>query len=109
MGPEAIWLAVDDEGRRGTYGFTCPSCQDQVEKAADRKTVALLISAGVDLESVNDSDLLEAPWPMFERDLIEPLGSLADAPPLSLDDLIDFHFLLEDERYVEESLLSLLQ
>ena len=49
MGPEAILLSVKDDGREGSYRFTCPSCADDVEKRADRKIVALLVSAGVDI------------------------------------------------------------
>ena len=50
MGPEAILLSVRQNGREGSYRFTCPSCEDDVEKRADRKIVALLVSAGVDIE-----------------------------------------------------------
>ena len=46
MGPEAILLSVRDDGREGSYRFTCPGCADDVEKRADRKIVALLVSAG---------------------------------------------------------------
>ncbi len=49
MGPEAILLSVRDDGREGSYRFTCPGCADDVEKRADRKIVALLVSAGVDI------------------------------------------------------------
>ena len=49
MGPEAILLSVRENGREGSYRFTCPSCADGVEKRADRKIVALLVSAGVDI------------------------------------------------------------
>ena len=41
MGPEAILLSVRDDGREGSYRFTCPGCADDVEKRADRKIVAL--------------------------------------------------------------------
>ena len=50
MGPEAILLSVRQNGREGSYRFTCPSCSDDVEKRADRKIVALLVSAGVDID-----------------------------------------------------------
>ena len=50
MGPDAISLSVRSNGREGSYRFTCPSCEDDVEKRADRKIVALLVSAGVDID-----------------------------------------------------------
>ena len=50
MGPQAILLSVRQNGREGSYRFTCPSCSDDVEKRADRKIVALLVSAGVDID-----------------------------------------------------------
>src|SRR5262245_51519790 len=50
MGPESIYLSVRGNGNEGSYRFTCPSCADDVEKRADRKIVALLVSAGVDID-----------------------------------------------------------
>ena len=50
MGPESILLSVRSNGREGSYRFTCPECEDAVEKRADRKIVALLVSAGVDID-----------------------------------------------------------
>ena len=68
MGPEAISLSVRSSGREGSYRFTCPRCDDAVEKRADRKIVALLVSAGVDLE----------PQGRRIRDGRDPLRSGAD-------------------------------
>jgi hypothetical protein len=108
MGPESILLSVQEGGREGTYRFTCPMCADDVEKRADRKIVALLVSAGVgvaggdaDVESGYDSEVLYE-----EEDEIDPRGPLPSGPPLSADDLIDFHFLLQDERYIEDFLAT---
>ena len=50
MGPESILLSVKQNGREGSYRFTCPNCADAVEKRADRKIVDLLGSAGVDID-----------------------------------------------------------
>ena len=47
MGPEAISLSVRSSGREGSYRFTCPRCDDAVEKRADRKIVALLVSGAM--------------------------------------------------------------
>src|SRR5207237_10267196 len=55
MGPEAILLSVRQNGREGSYRFTCPNCADDVEKRADRKIVALLVSAGVDIDQADET------------------------------------------------------
>lgn len=108
MGPEAILLQVTRGGREGTYRFTCPTCMDAVEKRADRKIVALLVSAGVDVagrgsgvsevEPEYESETLFEPCPM------DPLDRRPEGPSFTIDDLIDFHFLLEDDAYIAELL-----
>jgi hypothetical protein len=81
MEARVVFLTVRSETGEGTYSFVCPVCETLVEKPADRKIVVLLRSAGVELS--------EAPSP--EVLTMERVGD----PPLTLDDLIDFHFLLE--------------
>jgi hypothetical protein len=101
MGPEAIMLSVRQSGREGSYRFTCPNCADDVEKRADRKIVALLVSAGVDIEQSEQDQLL------FDDDRDEDLReSIPQGPVFSIDDVIEFHYLLEDDRYIEEFLAS---
>jgi len=105
MGPESILLSVIEGGREGTYRFTCPTCMDAVEKRADRKIVALLVSAGVDVTS-RGADLFE------DQDLDtllpvpagEPLERHTDGPAFTTDDLIEFHFLLQDDRLIGDFL-----
>ena len=105
MGPEAILLSVLQGGREGTYRFTCPTCFDAVEKRADRKIVALLVSAGVDVASRDE--LEERTASMFDQeDVPDPRGALPSGPAFTADDLIDFHYLLQDDRYIEDFLAS---
>jgi len=47
VGSDAMVLLVPDDRREGSYRFRCPSCGETVEKAADRKIMAVLVSAGV--------------------------------------------------------------
>jgi predicted RNA-binding Zn-ribbon protein involved in translation (DUF1610 family) len=105
MGPESILLQVSRGGREGTYRFTCPTCMDAVEKRADRKIVALLVSAGVDV--AGRATLTETEQ-LFEADEEEPpedpRGQLPPGPAFTIDDLIDFHFRLQDDRYVQDFL-----
>jgi len=104
MGPEAISLAVRSNGREGSYRFTCPSCEDDVEKRADRKIVALLVSAGVD---ISRSDVESGFTPELfdeEQDEVEPREP--QSPRFTVDDLIEFHYLLEDESYIRDFFAS---
>ena len=103
MGPEAILLSVRQNGREGSYRFTCPSCEDDVEKRADRKIVALLVSAGVDIDQ--DGAVLGHPE-LFDEDEEDPRGPLPSGPAFSIDDVIEFHYLLEDDAYIREFLAS---
>jgi hypothetical protein len=104
MGPEAISLSVRSSGREGSYRFTCPRCDDSVEKRADRKIVALLVSAGVDLEPRGAAELGETLFDQEPVATIEALEHAMDGPPFTIDDVIEFHFLLEDERYLNKFL-----
>jgi predicted RNA-binding Zn-ribbon protein involved in translation (DUF1610 family) len=105
MGPEAILLSVLQGGREGTYRFTCPTCLDAVEKRADRKIVALLVSAGVDVASGDEAEE-RTTGSLFDQDEPDPRGELPAGPAFTTDDLIDFHYLLQDDRYIEDFLAS---
>ncbi|HTG46724.1 MAG TPA: hypothetical protein VK646_03620 [Actinomycetota bacterium] len=102
MGPEAISLSVRSNGHEGSYRFTCPSCEDDVEKRADRKILALLVSAGVDIDR-HDGALPFAPE-LFDDEDLESLGS--GGPAFTVDDVIEFHYLLQDDAYIREFLAS---
>jgi len=67
---------------RSEYTFVCPSCGDFVVKPADVKIIGLLSGAGVK-DGLDGSKRPE--------EILNP-----DAPPLTIDDLIDFHRELED-------------
>ena len=100
MGPESILLQVMRGGREGTYRFDCPTCMEPVEKRADRKIVALLVSAGVDIERSESDQML------FDDEEVESRGVIPQGPVFTIDDVIEFHYLLEDDRYIEEFLAS---
>jgi hypothetical protein len=104
MGPEAISLSVRSSGREGSYRFTCPRCDDAVEKRADRKIVALLVSAGVDLEPRGGSDTGDTLFDQDPERTAEPLEHAPSGPAFTADDVIEFHFLLEDDAYLREFL-----
>jgi hypothetical protein len=104
MGPEAISLSVRASGREGSYRFTCPRCDDAVEKRADRKIVALLVSAGVDLEPRGSAELGDTLFDQEPTEGLEPIEHAPNGPAFTIDDVIEFHFLLEDDRYLKEFL-----
>jgi hypothetical protein len=69
-------------GRTGrlTYAFVCPLCAEQVTKPADERIAQLLTSGGVRTERAD-----------LPAEALEP----RDGPPLTYDDLLDLHLLLE--------------
>jgi hypothetical protein len=104
MGPESILLSVRSNGREGSYRFTCPECEDAVEKRADRKIVALLVSAGVDIDR---GDAVASMHPeLFDLETTEPRGPSPSAPSFTADDVIEFHYQLEDDAYIREFFAS---
>lgn len=84
MDAQSILLVVEQDSGEGTYSFDCPSCELPVEKPADRKIVLLLMSAGVEVTEVAHAQA------QLEMSEARPEG-----PPFTMDDLIDFHFLLQ--------------
>jgi predicted RNA-binding Zn-ribbon protein involved in translation (DUF1610 family) len=104
MGPEAILLSVRQSGKEGSYRFTCPNCADDVEKRADRKIVALLVSAGVDIDQTDGESAGQLLFDEDDEIAEDPRGPLPEGPPFKIDDVIEFHYLLEDDRYIAEFL-----
>lgn len=93
MSPEAILLSIRDQRGEGSYRFACPECLNTIEKPADRKVVALLLSAGVELAESGADDLEHEP-----EERPEPLEVHQGGPPFTVDDLITFHFMLKDDE-----------
>ncbi|HSK94974.1 MAG TPA: hypothetical protein VK891_00015 [Euzebyales bacterium] len=83
--PDEMELHVDPSGaRQAMYNFDCPGCLTVVTKPADERIVRLLASGGVPV-------LEWAPPPP------RPAG-----PPLSFDDLLDFHALLQTDTWFDD-------
>ena len=105
MGPESILLSVKQNGREGSYRFTCPNCADAVEKRADRKIVALLVSAGVDIDRAAASGVgMLDPETLFDTAPDDPRGVLPDGPSFRISYLIELDCMLEDDRHIQEFL-----
>jgi hypothetical protein len=84
--PPDIELRVDRSDDQGSsYAFTCPRCLSVVRKPADERIVRLLVGGGV---AVIDET------PPVRR-------ARFDHPPITYDDLLDFHTLLQQDGWVD--------
>jgi uncharacterized Zn finger protein len=82
-----VSVRVCASDQRGAYIFRCPSCRMAVTKGAEPRIVDLLVSSGVDLE------VWKLPAELFEQRVGEPLTH---------DDLIEFHEILESDDWFTE-------
>lgn len=85
--PQDFQLAICDDPTASWYAFECPDCATRVQKHADERVVALLIAEGV----------TPVRW-----ELPPEMAESHDGPPISLDDVLDFHLLLEDPAWFAE-------
>ena len=90
---DAISMSLAPGGDHGEYAFTCPTCSFPVSKPANRQTAALLIAAGVEPSELRDP--VTTPAVAFEDLSPDPC-----APTLTLDDVIAFHYALEDDTAI---------
>jgi len=93
IGAAAISLEVDDDGGLGQYRFACPNCTAEVSKRAGRQSVGMLVAAGV---AVQSSTAVGVDDPARSGDG----GTDRGAVPFTLDDAIDFHFMLQDDTLI---------
>jgi hypothetical protein len=79
-----VRVCADDE--RGSYCFRCPECLRAVAKDASRRIVDLLVSSGVRMQ------VWRLPAELTESRM---------GPPLTPDDLLDFHLLLQEDDWFD--------
>ena len=87
-----VSVMISQDSGDGTYSFRCPLCDAVVVKDCPRHTVDLLISAGVHYAMFVAAD---EPNP-------DPY-----APPLTHDDLLEFHSFLANDAQVAGALEGL--
>jgi predicted RNA-binding Zn-ribbon protein involved in translation (DUF1610 family) len=75
-----VQVRVSAPDGSGTYAFACPGCEVTVVKAAESRTIDLLLASGVALAPG------EPPAEVHERPVFDD--------PITHDDLLDFHQLL---------------
>jgi hypothetical protein len=96
-------LHLHPSGDRGAYRFTCPECREEVNKPASRKTVAVLIAAGVEASRMEE-DLSAPELPLAAPELpLEDRSPAPETPAFSLDDVIAFHFALLDDAAIAQA------
>lgn len=101
--PREITLVVAEEEAAppptaGSYGFTCPECDRYVVKPADQRAIGLLIAGGVEPSRVGSGvGVKTSTRPRHPE-------SPPDGPAITYDDLIDFHYRLEDDSWFSELL-----
>ena len=88
---QRIYLRLRRGARESEFWFTCPGCATAVTKPASADTTALLLSAGAERLAV-DADAS----PSDVEICVADRSPDPSAPPLTYDDLIDFHFGLAD-------------
>jgi len=93
--PPQVELRVGRLGRRRLYQFTCPSCALLVTKPADRRIVRLLASAGVATRLPGSGPSAGTGVDTARADLPAEALEPHSGPPLTWDDLLDFHFVLQ--------------
>jgi hypothetical protein len=81
-----VTVRVCLEDNSGSYVFRCPRCSMTVVKPAEPRIVDLLVASGVELST----------W-QLPAELYEDRGG----EPLTHDDLLDFHDLLDDDNWFD--------
>ncbi len=84
-----ILLRIGSTPAANSYCFSCPGCHRFVEKPADDRVVRLLLSGGV--------------MPLVSQVPAEAL-EMKSGPPITHDDLLAFHELLEADDWFEHLL-----
>lgn len=85
---DVVLRVFPDGAHEDFYAFDCPDCAQQVRKPADARVVRLLRTGGVE-----PSEAVGHP----ER---PPRG----LPPISHDELLDFHELLQSDDWLDAAI-----
>lgn len=91
LGVRDLSVRVCESAPQSSYVFRCPTCQMTVSKPAEQRIIDLLVASGVELVE------WRLPAELFEA---------RDGQPITHDDLIDFHALLQSDSWFAE-LMSL--
>ncbi len=87
----------------GAYTFNCPECRVEITRTASRTTLMLLVAAGVPA-SGQDLRVKIDPTPPTPELPFDDMSPDPTAPAFTLNDLIDFHFRLQEDAELSELL-----
>jgi uncharacterized Zn finger protein len=87
-----VKVQVCATNNQGSYAFRCPECGIAVSKLAEQRIVDLLVSSGVPLSV----------WSL-PAELEEP----KEGAVISYDDLLEFHYQLQQEGWFERLTTSI--
>lgn len=82
----SLKVRVCVETQDGAYNFNCPMCEKAVSKSASQEIIDLLVASGVELK---------------EWHLPLELKEHKAGPSITLDDILDFHLLLENDSWID--------
>lgn len=91
-GDVRVRVCINDN--RGEYSFRCPACRMTVVKAAEPRTIDLLVASGVAMDT----------WSL-PAELEEPRYGA----PINHDDLLEFHDKLHDVDVWDAAIDTLLR
>jgi hypothetical protein len=100
--PEALLITVlPQHDRAGKVEFTCPSCESRVARSVNGVVVARLRHEGV---GFSPEALAHHPSVRGRRVGGPPAADVPPqpAPPLTHDDLLDLHLLLQRDDWIDE-------
>lgn len=84
-----VQVRICDDNNHGTYSFRCPHCQMVIVKSAETRTIDLLVASGVAFSTWRLPADLHATHP---------------GEPITHDDLLDFHRLINDDSALNQAL-----
>lgn len=90
---EQVHVRICDDDKTGTYSFSCPVCLSTVVKAAETRTIDLLVASGVRFTT----------WRLPAE-----LHEHKPGEPITHDDLLDFHELLKDDTALAAAIADVL-
>jgi hypothetical protein len=93
LGAQDLTVRVCSDDGTGAYTFLCGECGAAVRHEANAGVCDLLVSAGV--------RRVEWRWP-------DELADRGSGPPLTTDDLLDFHLLVQRDQDWNEAVGALI-
>lgn len=97
---QIVGVDADDVRDGSMYRFDCPACCDEIAKPADPRIARLLTSGGVPVTCTGDPEL-EAMVATAMARITHPEGIVV-GPPLTSDDLLDLHELLQTPDWFDQ-------